>query len=118
MAFTNGGQRTDALSSVLVRDVTARFGVELTVDAFATARNARYERYWTRGQDAMTVDWREDGCLWMTPPFSMMSEVAARMCNERPEAVVQDSTRMPQGEAMVSVKALHTDMTERPTLAE
>ena len=36
----------------------------------------------------MSMDWREEGCVWMNPPFSMMTEVAAKICRERPEAVV------------------------------
>jgi phage N-6-adenine-methyltransferase len=45
----------------------ARF--RFTVDAAATPQNARLERYWTAGDDALMLPWAGER-VWCNPPYS------------------------------------------------
>jgi site-specific DNA-methyltransferase (adenine-specific) len=44
-----------------------------TVDACATADNAKLERYWTEKDNGMAQDW-SDEIVWMNPPYNRAEE--------------------------------------------
>ena len=52
-----------------------------TVDAFASERNNRVQRYWTRKDDAFDQDWGSE-YLWLNPPFSQMEKVIRKILTE------------------------------------
>ena len=79
-----------ALRADLVAMACATFGVSPTVDAFASAANARFPVFWTAADDAFTRSWAPDTCgvLWMNPPFSRMAEVLAKVDRDGASALL------------------------------
>jgi hypothetical protein len=55
------------------------------IDCFATSRNRRFARWWGQGSpeccDAFSCSWAfgDQGLLWANPPYSMMTEVIAKL---------------------------------------
>ena len=59
-------------------------GFQPDLDAFASAKSRRFERYWDKHLDAFRHVWNPLK-LWLNPPFSLLSKVV--------EKVVADSSR-------------------------
>jgi phage N-6-adenine-methyltransferase len=62
----NGNGREWATPPDLFDALHQEFG--FTVDACATARNAKLPRYWTEAQDGLIQDWRNER-VFMNPPY-------------------------------------------------
>lgn len=72
-----------------VRDqIIEKFGVTPTVDAFASADNARFERYWSLEDSAWHHDWGKEGLLWINAPCEMYERVLERLIEDRARAIV------------------------------
>lgn len=59
----------------LFNALDAEFG--FTVDVCASPKNAKCDRYWTAGDDALALDWSGEVC-WMNPPYSEIDEWVAK----------------------------------------
>ena len=75
----------------VVLEVLEIFGVEPEVDVFADKENHVLERWWGKGgekEDAWEGSWdfREQGYLWMNPPFGVLWEVV--------DKIVEDGARV------------------------
>ena len=58
-----------------------------TVDAFAASRNARFEKFWTKSEDAFLKDWSQE-ILWIHPPFGMLDKVVQKILVEECQGIL------------------------------
>ena len=89
---TEHGQWTTSAYPVVdsVRDgIIASLGAGTpTVDAFASAVNARFPRFWTRQDDAFSKDWGTEELLWINPPFEHFARVIRKIAVDSARAIV------------------------------
>ena len=73
-----------------VRDgISASLGAGTpTVDAFASAVNARFPRFWTRQDDAFSKDWETEELLWINPLFEHFARVIRKIAVDSARAIV------------------------------
>ena len=77
-----------AISAEDFAPMHARFG--FTIDAAATAENARLPRYWTAEDDALRQNWAGER-IWCNPPHSQpLLEQFVRKAGENYDALVGD----------------------------
>ena len=62
-----------------LRDIERRFGVETQRDCFASAKNARCTKYFSRKQNAMRQSWDTGEILWLNPPWSLWPRVVKKL---------------------------------------
>lgn len=67
------------------RQLHEEFG--FTVDACATAANARLERFWTAGEDGLAQDWRGER-VWLNPPYSNVARWVEKALEAQADLVV------------------------------
>ena len=67
------------------------FGVTPQIDAFASAENALFERWWgpgsTLGENAFLQDWSKE-LLLLNPPFDVMDRVLDKIHKEKAHALL------------------------------
>ena len=75
-----------------VTEICRHFGVQPTVDAFATAANSVVPRFFAwhqdaraAGLDAMLQDWSREETIWINPPFRMMDQVVRKLTMQPPK---------------------------------
>ena len=50
-----------------------------TIDAFASAANRQFRRYWSKTDNALRQDSNEEECLWLNPPFPLYPQVVEKV---------------------------------------
>jgi hypothetical protein len=63
------------------------YGIFPKLDAFATAKNARLESFWTEKENAFSKNWNGK-CLWLNPPWTKLSEVVEKIISERASGIL------------------------------
>ena len=62
-----------------VERVMHEFAVTPDRDCFATGGNARFPRYYTQEQDALSLRWDESETMWCNPPWTEWPKVADKI---------------------------------------
>ena len=78
-----------AVRDDLVKEVVAALGGGVpTVDAFASASNKRFDRFWSEADNAFDKDWGADGLLWDISPFGKISSVVSNIIRGKAKAIL------------------------------
>ena len=64
-------------------------GLDMTqaVDAFSSHKNRRFDRHWTKRQNAFLQDWSRD-TLWINAPWSRLKEVVNKVVKDRAKGIL------------------------------
>ena len=54
-------------------------GEEPTIDAFASAKNNQFLRYWTPKDSAWDKDWHTEGLLWINGSFDQLGKITQKI---------------------------------------
>lgn len=65
----------------VVDDAARVIARRFTLDAAATAENAKCQRFFTREQDSLSLDW--SGVVWLNPPFSRSEKACLPGCQKK-----------------------------------
>ena len=68
-------------------EIISQLGLKPTVDCFATATNTQCHRFFTKEQNALTMDWPSEDVMWMNPPWTLWPEAEAKLSQARCAAV-------------------------------
>ena len=80
-----------AVRSEVVEQIALHFGQKPERDAFADARNARFERWYgpgsIDGEDAFEKKWGKE-LLWINPPFDLFNKVHDKIQSDKAHAIL------------------------------
>ena len=71
----------------VVWEITSRLGVKPERDCFASQRNSRFSRCWTKEENALTMDWNAGELLWINPPWNLWPRVPQKILDSTNEVV-------------------------------
>ena len=80
-----------AVSQDLVKMILRHFDAgEPEVDCFAAAHNKRFERFWSKTDDAWKRPWDQEHhqLLWMNPPFDQIQRMVEKLRRDKARAIV------------------------------
>lgn len=76
----------------MVNDILMRLGAKPTVDGFADEELHVFDRWWGPGSsevpDAFGVSWKNEPCLWLNPPFSVLGKVVEKVAADAAKVVL------------------------------
>ena len=65
-----------------------RIGGKPAIDMFASEKSKKAKEYVNKEQDAMGLNWRRRGRVWVNPPFRMIHEVTDKLVEEEIAATI------------------------------
>ena len=74
-----------------MKKILTQFGVTPTREAFANAKNARFDKWWgpdsKEGEDAFQQEWGKE-ILWMNPRFDVFPQVLEKSKKDQAHAIL------------------------------